>query len=275
MRYVDRSEIKVVTGASMGLLCAYALSTNKLNVFEGIYRNVNIKNKAELLYQVFFKKLLWREINELLSQKDNVDIPLAFPVCYIPLYNVRYFWIHRKYNPLWEQYFRAAINYPFLNILPSVLDHRFAIDGGAADNIPLYPLLKKGGEYLGPDENFDLILALHFDARYDYRKDFAPDIPILDIDLGICNNFKKNHYDFSTEYVEEMLEKGEIYGEKICKRIFTGDCSKEGLQKTFDEIFLEEHAARQKNISVDRFFSWLNLIGKTLRSDSKCNRRLY
>ena len=275
MRYVDRSEIKVVTGASMGLLCAYALATDKLDVFEGLYRNINIKNKAELFYQVFFKKLLWKEINEFLSLRDEVTIPLAFPVCYVPLYNVRYFWILGKYNPVWEKYFRAAINYPFLNILPSTLDHRFAIDGGAADNIPIYPLLKKGGEYLGNDEQFDLILVLHFDARFDYRKEFSPDIPVLDMDLGICNNFKKNHYDFSTEYVNEMLEKAEAYGEKICERMFSGDCSKEALQKKADAIFLEEHAARQKNISVDRFFSWLNLIGRALRSDSKCNRRLY
>ena len=272
---MDRSEIKVVTGASMGLLCAYALSTDKLDVFEGIYRNINIGNKAELLRQVFFKKILWRQINEFVSLKDEVKIPLAFPVCYVPIYNVRYFWILGKYNPIWEKYFRAAINYPFLNILPSALDHRFAIDGGAADNIPLFPLLKKGGEYLGKGEQFDLILVLHFDARYDYRKEFSPDVPVLDVDLGICNNFKKMHYNFSAEYVDEMLKKGEEYGDKICKRLLTGDVSKEALQQKMDAIFLEEHAARQKNISVDRFFSWLNLIGRVLRHDSNCNRRLY
>ena len=275
MRHLDRSEIKVVTGASMGLLCAYALVTDKLDVFEGIYRNINIGNRAELFYQVFFKKLLWKEISEVVSLKDEVKIPLAFPVCYVPVYNVRYFWLHGKYNPVWEKYFRAAINYPFLNIFPSVLDHRFAIDGGAADNIPVYPLLKKGQEYLGAGEQFDLILVMHFDARYDYRKEFSPDIPVLDMDLGICNNFKKNHYDFSAEYVNEMITKGEEYGEKICEILFTGDVSKEALQKKVDAIFLEEHAARQKNISVDRFFSWLNLVGRALRSDTKCNKRLY
>ena len=275
MRYLDRSEIKVVTGASMGFLCAYALSTDKLDVFECIYRNINIANKAELLHQVFVKKLLWKEISEFISPKDEVKIPMAFPVCYVPLYNVHYYWLLGKFNPVWEKYFRAAINFPFLNIIPSVLNHRFAIDGGAADNIPIFPMLTKGPEYLDEGERFDLILALHFDARYDYRKEFSPDVPVLDIDLGISNDFKKNHYDFSHEYVNEMIEKGEEYGEKICQRLFTGDCTKEGFQKKVDSIFLEEHAVRQKNISVDRFFSWLNLIGKTFRFDSRCNKRLY
>ena len=258
----------------MGLLCAYALVTEKLDTFECIYRNIDIKKKSELLYQVLFKKILWKVIHEFVDFKDEVTIPLAFPVCYVPLYDVRYFWIYGKGNPVWEKYFRAAINYPFLNILPSVLDHRFAIDGGAADNIPLYPLLQKGGEYLEPGEDFDLIIVLHFDARYDYRKEFSPNVPVLDIDLGICNDFKKNHYDFSAEYVNEMITKAEEYGEHICDFLFTGDVSKRAIQKKVDKIFMEEHAVRQKNVSVDHFFSMLNIIGKALRSDVKCMKKL-
>lgn len=258
----------------MGLLCAYALATDKLNVFEAAYRKVDIAHAGKLFYHVFCKKLLKRSVSDLLSPADNVEIPLAFPVCYVPLFNVRYYWIKDRYNACWEKYFRAAINFPFLCVFPIWLEHRFAIDGGAADNIPLFPVLRKGKNFLEGEE-FDLIIVLHFDARYDYRSSFDTDIPILDLDLGICNGFKKRHYDFSGEYVAEMIEKSKEYGERICGRLFSGGCSRADLQRTVDEIFLEEHSVRQKNLSVDRLFSLLNTIGKLFRHETSCNKKLY
>ncbi len=271
---MGRDEIKMVSGASMGLLCAYALATDKVDVFECAYRNIDIAKGAELFYNVFFKQLLWGSISSFVSSSDRVEIPLAFPICFVPIFSVRYFWILGKYNACWGKYFRAALNFPFLCLLPSFLEHRLALDGGAADNIPLYPLLKQGDEYLG-GEQFDLILVLHFDARYDYRKEFDPGVPVLDLDLGICNGFKKNHYDFSREYVAEMIGKAEQYGDRLCERLFGGDCSRETLRRTVDEIFLEEHAVRQKNISADHALSMLNSIGKFFRRERTCNKKLY
>ena len=275
LKYVDISEIKVVAGSSIGLMNAYALSAGKCGLAEEMYRSIDISKKAELLKQVVFKKLLKREISALLSPRDDLKIPLVFPVCHIPVYNVNYYWVKGGYNPIWKKYVTAAINFPFICIFPSLLNHRFAIDGGAADNIPIYPVLKKGVEYLNQGENFDLILVLHFDARYDYRKEFKTEVPILDLDLGICNGFKKNHYNFSKAYIDEMLVKAEEYGDVICKKLFSGDCSRKSLENAIDEIFLAEHTARQGNISLDRFFSMLNTFGNAFRSDVYCNHILY
>lgn len=271
---MDKEEIKAVSGSSIGLLSAYALSANKHDLLEHMFRSVDIGKGLRLFGEVFFHRLLQKEIDAFVSLDDELKIPLAFPICYIPLYNVKYHWLLGRYNVGWLKYFYAAINYPFLCIAPSVLEHRLAIDGGAADNIPIFPLLKMSDQLLH-GEKFDLIIVLHFDARYDYRKDFDTDIPVLELDVSICNNFKKDHYNFSTQSVDEMICKGEEYGEAILTRLFEGDCSKEALQKKIDAIFLEEHAVRQKNLSIDRAFSMLNLIGKFLRNDSDCNRRLY
>lgn len=275
MRYIDRDEIKVISGASMGLLVAYALATDRLDDFECVYRSIDIKSKPQLFYRVFFKRILWKYIGEFCFPDDVVGMPLAFPVCRIPLYDLQYYWIFGKYNPRWQKYLRAAINFPFLCVFPSILEHRFAIDGGAGDNIPIYPLLRKGRRFLPEGEDFDLLIVLHFDARYDYRREFTTEIPILDIDLGICNRFKKNHYDFSAEYVDEMITHAERYGEEICSRLFEGDCTREELQERVDRVFIEEHAIRQRNVSVDRFFSMLNYVGKALRNDASCHKNLF
>lgn len=259
----------------MGLLNGYAVSAGKINLIEAMYRNIDISKKAELLGQVVFKNLLKREISAFLSPLDELNIPLVFPVCHIPVYNVNYYWLKGGYKPVWKNYITAAINFPFICIFPSLLNRRFAIDGGAADNIPIYPVLKKGAEFLNPNEKFDLIIALHFDARYDYRKEFKTDVPILDIDLGICNGFKKNHYDFSAAYINEMIAKAEEYGDGICKKLFTGSCSGKSIKSAINEIFLKEHTARQGNVSMDRVVSMLNTFGRAFRSDVNCNHILY
>lgn len=275
LRHVDHCEISVVSGASMGLLNAYALSAGKLGLIEAMYRNIDIRKRTELLGQVIFKKLLKREINAFLSPCDYLEIPLVFPVCLMPLYNVNYYWLKGGYIPLWKKYISAAINYPFLCIFPSVINRRFAIDGGAADNIPIYPVLKKGAEFLGPGEKLDLIIALHFDARFDYRKEFKTDVPVLDLDLGICNGFKKYHYDFSAAYIGEMISKAETYGDAVCKKLFGGSCSREEIKRGINEIFVAEHAARQGNVSMDRLVSMLNAFGKAFRSDVNSNHILF
>ncbi len=259
----------------MGLFVAYSLAANRLDDFEYLYRGIDIDSTPQLFYQVFFKRLLWKLIGEFCALEDRVEIPLAFPVCRIPFFSLRYYWLFGKYNPRWQKYLRAAINFPFLCIFPSVLERRFAIDGGAGDNIPIYPVLKKGKGYLPAGEDFDLLIVLHFDARYDYRREFTTDIPVLDLDLGICNGFKKNHYDFSKAYIEEMLARAEEYGEKICEFLFAGECSREELRERVDKIFLEEHTVRQKNVSVDRLISILNYLGKAFRNDSNCHKNLF
>ena len=268
-------EIRAISGASMGMICAYALASDKLDVLESFFRNVDMKKKSQLFYQVFFKKLMYREVRSFIDCNDETQIPLAFPVCYIPLYNVKYYWIKGKYNPIWFRYICAAINYPLLHVFPTLLNGRFAIDGGAADNIPLFPLLKHGKDFLEEGQDFDLVIVMHFDARYDYRRDFTTDVPILELDLAVCNEFKKNHYDFSNEFVDEMISKAEEYGDKIFERLFGGDCSREYFQKAINEIFLEEHAIRQKNVSLDRLVTMLNSMGKALREDSTCNKILF
>lgn len=275
LKYIERQEIKAISGASMGMLCGYALATDKFDVFEELFRNVDIGKKLQLLYQVFAKDLLRREIKDFVSVSDCVTIPFAFPICYIPIYNVQYYWLRGDYNPIWFKYMFAAVNYPFLHLLPSLLNRRLAIDGGAADNIPLFPLLGKGRDFLPEGENFDLVIVMHFDARYDYRRDHSTDVPILELDLSICNNFNKSHYNFSAEYVAEMIDKAEQYGDEIFGKLFGGDCSAEHFRQVIDEIFLREHALRQQNVSLDRMLGWLNQVGKLLRNDADCNKKLY
>ena len=274
LNFIPYEDIKVVSGSSMGLFTAYALSSGKLPQLQSIYESIDISSTFSLYKQVWFKKLLSRAMKSFFTPTDNLQIPVCIPVSYFPIFSTKYHWIYKQYNPYWKDYIRAASCFPFLCGWPKILERRLTIDGGAVDNIPLYPLLKMQHEFLPRKENLDLIIVLHFNARYDYRKEFKTDIPVLDIDVAACNHFKKRHFDFSKEYVDEMLEKSREYGMQIGEKLFTKNDNKT-LQERIDEIFLQEHAERQSHQSLDGLLTIVNAIGKFFRNNSKCNKRLY
>ncbi|MDE6028788.1 MAG: hypothetical protein K2F90_00525 [Clostridiales bacterium] len=264
----------MISCASAGIFSGYALAADKLDCAEYLYRNVNISNKLELFWKVFAKGLLSDYLYSLTAHGDYLSIPMCFPVCYVPILSAEYYWLYGGFNRVWNKYMFAAANYPFLQLRPSLIKGRLAIDGGAVDNIPLFPLLKSKSASFAPSE-LDLIVIMHFDSRYDYRNNFVTDTPILDLDLSYCNGFKKAHCDYSTETVEERLSKSYEYGNVIADKLFSGDCSRESLRGAIDEIFLREHAERQRNLSLDRFMTILNTVGRVLRKDGKCIKKLF
>lgn len=274
LRHVEKSEITAISGASMGVFSAYALSADKLELLEWVYNRIDLEKPHELFWEVAIKRLVQKTIDEFTSIKDHLDIPVCFPVCYIPLYSTRYYWLQGEYNPVWKKYMQAAIYFPGLHLAPMFQNGRIVLDGGAVDNIPIYPLHNFSRAFPS-EKSLDLIIALHFDARYDNRRYFDGDTPILDLDVSISNDFKKNHFDFSTEYVAEMVERAECYGEEICRKLFEGDCSKEGLRAKINGIFLEEHERRERNSSADGLVSSLNVLGRTFRGKSDCYKKLF
>lgn len=275
MRHVDRSEIRLITGSSMGLMCGYSLSAGKLDVFEEVFRSVGINRRLELFRKVLFHRLLPRAVDEIMTPADKLEIPFAFSVCYVPVCTVKYYWLLGEFNPAWKKFVCAALTFPFLCVTPRFLNGKLAVDGGMADNIPLYPMLRCGPQFLAPGEKLDLVLVLHFDAHYDFRAEFVSDTPIVDLDLAICNRFKKNHYDFSRQYVEEMLASAEEYGERICKKLIDEPRDKKEITAAAERIFLDEYAARRRNVSADRLLSLFNHLGKALRSEASCNKILF
>lgn len=196
-----------------------------------MYRNLDIPKKSELFWEVFARNLLSDTTDNIISFGGYAGHSHVFPRHVHTDFRGALLLAVRRVQSLLEKYIRAGTNFPFLRIFPSFLRGRMAMDGGAVDNIPLYPLLRKGNLFTPEEEELDLIIVLHFDARYDYRKEFSSDVPILDIDVSICNDFKKNHYNFSSQYIGEMLAAAEEYGDCISRRVFGGDAPAKHAEK--------------------------------------------
>ena len=116
LKYIDKSEIAAVSGASMGIFTGYALSANKLERLELLYRQIDIEKPWELIWKVFTEKLFSEALNSFISLGDELSIPLCFPVCYVPLLTTKYYWLQGEYNPGWKKYIEAATNFPLLHL---------------------------------------------------------------------------------------------------------------------------------------------------------------
>lgn len=276
-KHLDKCDVtvKAISGASMGIFTGYALSARKLDTLEDVYKNVGTTGALSLFWQVCMKKLLYRGINTFFSLSDRLEIPVCFPMTCLPILSTKYFWINKSFNPFWKKYIYAATNFPFLCGMPKFIDKRLAIDGGAVDNIPLYPLIKKKEDFLKSSEELDLIIVLHFNSRYNYRKEFRTTIPVLDLDISINNDFKKQHFDFSKSYIDEMLSSSREYGDKICNKMFYGATDKNSLIDKINDIFLAEHEIRQWHESIDGLVSTVNSVGRLFRRESSCSTKLY
>ncbi len=98
---------------------------------------------------------------------------------------------------------------------------------------------------------------------------------MLDLDVSYCNEFSKAHYDFSGEEMERRLQKSYEYGKSVGRRLFSEDKTREQMQAAVNEIFIEEHAARQQSFSIDRLVTILNVISKAFRRDTNCMKKLF
>lgn len=67
-----------------------------------MYRNIDIPKKSELFWEVFARNLLSDTTDNIISLGDMLDIPMCFPVTFIPIFAVRYYWLFGEYNPCWK-----------------------------------------------------------------------------------------------------------------------------------------------------------------------------
>ena len=263
LEFVDPRDIDVVSSSSMGMSCAYALAADKLNALEQIWSGIDIRSGFATVTNLMFGKMLDGKIDLLMDENDELAMPVYFNVCYLPL-KVQYVKLEGKYRDGWRKLMRAGMGFPVLTGAPVRFNRRLAMDGGAIDNIPLFPLLAK--------ERLDLIIVLHFDAYYNPSKEFSQSVlRVLDFDLSYNNRFVKESYDLRQSSIRKMLDSGYEYGKYVCKQLFKDgkDCA-EDVYRNGLEVMKEEKTFREHSPTVDALFSLLNKVGKIFRNYAVC-----
>lgn len=244
--------ISSISCASIGLFSGYALSSGKVGKFCDIWENIHFDSPVDLACEVWFKHYLKNMIGEFVREEDRLSIPVYAPICYIlPLIRMEYCKLYGSYMRSWSKFILGAVSYPLITGGIHTFRGQITFDGGAMDNIPVFPLIKY--------ERPDLILVLHFESGYRPRKiHLSSGIPIADFDISIGNAYKRHSFDFHTDTLKTRLAHGYNYGERFIKDNLLGNM--DDLEQACAAIRKQQEAERSQRMDNVTFDTWVRRL---------------
>lgn len=265
LNYIPYEDIKIVSSASIGLFNAYGLCAKKMDEVEQIWASADF-TLSEVLKECWFKGYIKKRLKEVVKEDDKLYIPFYTTINYLPFIG-RYYLLKGDYSKKWVKFFNSAIGFPIVTGPPRFYKGWITIDGGAFDNIPIYPLMEK--------HDLDLIICVHFDSQYVLKSKWRNSKTIvIDLDASLNNDLRKHSFNFTHEVLDRMLKAGYEYGENLFKFLFKdGYDNIEGIRKNAEEVHNNEFEARMKDGTIDRLVTILNGLSQVFRS-KKCIKNL-
>ena len=252
MEYIDKNDITLISSSSIGSINALGFSNNKMDYLENTYKTTNIASIKNLRLNLK-NKIVDDIINYITADGIELSIPLYVSGTCLNDLSTHYFYLDQKTD---IEEIRKAINitltFPFVNGLFKRYNKKFYLDGGATDNIPVYPF-----KYY----DVDLLIILHFYPRYTPPVDLIEkrqNTTIIDIDVSAhIDNISTYAFTQSNLNVlfEKGYEQGKRFGEEVLKEYdikVINEKSKEYMQKE-----LEVRKNRKNNINAAIFFNKL------------------
>ncbi len=248
------SSIGSISCASIGLFSGYALSAGKVQKLYDIWQQIHFDSFADLTYEVWFKHYLKELMAEFIRTDDMLRIPVYAPICYVlPFIRMEYCKLYGEYIKTWSKFILGATSYPFISGGIHFFRGQITFDGGAMDNIPVFPLI----EFERPD----LILILHFESGYRPRRKYLlSGIPVFDFDISIADKFRKHSFDFHSDTLQARLKHGYEYGGELINNLFGG------CKASIEEVCAA--AQRQRESETDRrldgatFETWVQRLNE-------------
>lgn len=235
--YINKQDIKLISCASIGAINGIAFSIDRLKYVEEIYRTSNFYDMKNLKLGLK-NRLVESILTTLLGEDPKFSIPLYITGTCLNTLSTHYFYITNDTAPEdLRKITNITLTFPFVNGIWRKEYNRLYVDGGATDNIPVYPFLY---------HHVDLLLILHCYPKY------LPPINIIksntvviDIDIAArCSN-DISTYSFQKENLNNMLDIGTKYGEEFGKRVLTLS-SLEEIEKEGKKFMQEELEIRKK-----------------------------
>lgn len=237
---IDISDIKLISGSSIGALNALAISTNSLDYLLDVYLNSDFINLKNLKLSIQ-NKLIDQVINCLCEKTKNIRIPLYITGTCMNTLSTHYFYLNEKSKK--EDVNRAiniSLSFPLVNGLFKKEKRRLYIDGGALDNVPTFPFLCE--KY----DDIDILIILHCYPKFIPPLDIVKKIKVVvDIDCTSRCQEKASSFSLRSSNLSTMVKSGYEYGKEFSKMVFTSNNLDE-IKKNTQKFIIQECEIRKK-----------------------------
>ncbi|MCH5171793.1 MAG: hypothetical protein J1F31_03045 [Erysipelotrichales bacterium] len=232
--YINKGDIELLSCTSIGALNGIALSIEKLDYMEQVYRTSNFYDMKNLKLNLK-NRLVESILSNLISDCSQLHIPLYITGTCLNTLSTHYFYIDEtsSYEDV-SKVTNITVTFPFVNGVYRKEYKRFYLDGGATDNIPILPFLYRP---------VDLLIILHCYPKYLPPINLIEsNMVVVDIDVTArCPNTIST-YSFQKDNLNKMFDDGVKYGEEFGKRILT--------LPTLEEIKLACQAFMREEIEI-------------------------
>jgi len=258
--YFGKDSIKCVSSASIGALVAQTYGLGITDVFERIWKNINLKEHGHFILALSGDQDM---LNQIGNELDLIDRVIPFEH-YVSVWNftqrkVEYIPFHTLTKEKIKKYIRGAIAIPFFS-KGELIDGDRIIDGAFLDNIPAYPLL---------DKDLDYIFCIYFD-NYKYffeTEEFNKKIIKL---FDFPNDKRLEILSFNPGRFDGMVEYGYDYATNVIKELFrSGD--KETIYQAIAEQNDKHELAFKPRLTADIVLNNINVM--TRRYSRRMSRR--
>ena len=251
-RYCDSTKVCIqsVSATSIGAINAYAFISDKLDMVENIWLNMNSYGIWKFRRKVREENFLQNRFDCLINEQDYIPCDFFITLSEMSTMTPRHFNLRGAMNTDKIALTKATITIPMLTGQPLKYKDKFYFDGGVTNNIPFEPIL---------NSKLDLVIVLHFTPEYRIKPTELPSsTPIVYFDMTRIEGFIKGNFNFRQEDIRQMIKDGELYSTQILEEYFNERMS-HSLSLSKDSYYY---------LSAGRLLNVLNrilMIGKSKR----------
>ena len=248
--YFRPEEIEYISSSSVGALNAYAFSSDNLALGEKMWRGI-VKESERLPVTKIMKSDYLKQCTAELAKGQLLSGKHYISLFKLKDMDVSYLDLKNKDEEHTALYLHAAVSMPVFSRGVKI-DGKKYYDGGTVDNIPVYPLLQHGLDY---------IIAIYFDEYFSFEKTEINE-KIIKIPFGKDTKAKHNSVWFTKAGTEHMIAEGYTRAKSVLERVF--DCGTADAERIYGKIaeLDAEHPDRRLRVTVDAAISALNKVAR-------------
>jgi NTE family protein len=210
LEYTNFSNIKAVSGASIGALNAYGFINNNFNYLTDVWKSLEFKSAKEFFVKNEKRKMIYDYIETMHSTSTINNNTSCYINCIkIPSISLCYKNINKEETNIQENLLKACVSVPGL-YNPILINSDYYVDGAFLDNTPITPL---------ENENLDLIFVLRFDHASEQYAELKTDAAVIEIVFDDDKKLK-NYFYFNNDLTNLFIEKGYQKSKDILDLVF-------------------------------------------------------